>query len=263
MALLLASILAVRAQTGGNPYTQLVETSIITGWRTVGGTHTAGVEIRLAPGWKTYWRSPGDAGIPPVFDWSDSQNLAKVLMSWPTPEVFLLSGTRTYGYENRVVLPISVVPRRLGEAVHLSGLINLGICRDVCIPVQVEIEGTLKANSTHPDPVIAAALADQPLSTSEAGLRSVSCSVKPASDGISLTVEFVLPATGGKEITILETNDPTIWISEAKSERLGKLLIAQFDLVHSSGGPFALNRSDLRFTILGRNRAVDIRGCSG
>jgi len=259
---LFASTSILRAQPGGDLHGHLVETNVLSGWRSGDGTHTAGIEIRLAPGWKTYWRSPGDAGIPPLFNWSGSKNLNKVSVSWPTPEIFLLYGSRTFGYENRVILPIAVIPSRQSETVHLSGVINLGICRDVCVPVQVEIDGTLRASSTQPDPAIAAAIADQPSAANEAGLKGVSCSLKPAQDGISLTVKFVLPATGGKEVTILETNDPTIWVSESKSERRGELLTSQFDLVHSSGGPFALNRSDLRFTILGSKRAVDIQGCS-
>ena len=48
----------------------------------------AGIEIKLAEGWKTYWRSPGDAGIPPTFDWSKSQNLGSIAVLWPAPSRF-------------------------------------------------------------------------------------------------------------------------------------------------------------------------------
>ena len=52
----------------------------------------AAVEIRLAPGWHTYWRVPGEAGIPPRFDWSGSQNLAAVAYEWPRPEIIVSYG---------------------------------------------------------------------------------------------------------------------------------------------------------------------------
>src|ERR1051325_831663 len=46
----------------------------------------AGVEIHLAAGWKTYWRYPGDAGVPPRFDFSGSRNVKSVAVRWPAPQ---------------------------------------------------------------------------------------------------------------------------------------------------------------------------------
>ena len=66
------------------------------GWRQPDGSRLAAVEIRLAPGWHTYWRVPGDAGIPPSFDWSGSSNLASVAYEWPRPEIFDSFGMRTH-----------------------------------------------------------------------------------------------------------------------------------------------------------------------
>ena len=48
----------------------------------------AGVEIRLKEGWKTYWRYPGDSGVPPVLDFSKSQNLKAVTVRYPAPTRF-------------------------------------------------------------------------------------------------------------------------------------------------------------------------------
>src|SRR3984893_14986966 len=48
----------------------------------------AGVEIRLDAGWKTYWRDPGDSGVPPTFDFSGSENVKSVTVEWPAPERF-------------------------------------------------------------------------------------------------------------------------------------------------------------------------------
>jgi DsbC/DsbD-like thiol-disulfide interchange protein len=252
-----------QAQSDANPFGDMVQIRILPGWRAADHSHMAGIEIRLAPGWKTYWRAPGDAGIPPLFDWAGSTNLSGVEVSWPTPEVFRQSGMRTLGYENRVVLPITVAPRRNTKPVRLTGTVNLGICRDVCVPVQVEIGETLNTGPASRDPTIAAALADQPFSAAEAGLTALACNVAPAKDGLSLTAEFTLPSTGGREMAVVEINDPMIWASEPRISRKGGRLRAEFDLMHASGGSFALDRSALRFTIIGRNHAVDIRGCNG
>ena len=63
-------------------------------------------------GWKTYWRMPGDAGIPPQFDWSGSQNVKSVEVLWPAPQRFIDSGGETVGYKDRVVFPLRIVPDR-------------------------------------------------------------------------------------------------------------------------------------------------------
>lgn len=255
----LAAALPLRA----NPYADAVQARLLPGWRMEDGTLMAGLEITLAPGWKTYWRAPGDAGIPPMFDWSRSRNLRDATISWPTPHVFHQNGLQTIGYRERVVLPIAVAPRRDGKPVRLSGTIDIGICNDVCVPVRLALSEDLASARATPDPVIAAALAERPFSAAEAGLKSAACTIAPARDGLSLRAEFTLPSAGGRELAVVETGDPMIWASEPRITRTGGKLIAEFDLTHASGGPFALDRSALRFTILGRSHAVDIDGCTG
>ena len=65
-----------------------------------------GLQFSLEPGWKIYWRTPGAAGIPPVLDWSGSDNLSSAEMRWPAPRRFTLFGLDTFGYSGEVVLPI-------------------------------------------------------------------------------------------------------------------------------------------------------------
>ncbi|MEE8271294.1 MAG: protein-disulfide reductase DsbD domain-containing protein [Alphaproteobacteria bacterium] len=94
----------------------------------------AGLQIRLPDGWKTYWRSPGDAGLPPIVDWTGSANVAEVGMDWPAPQRFTLFGLETFGYEHEVVLPLSVTPVRRGEPVALAGRLDLLVCSEICVP---------------------------------------------------------------------------------------------------------------------------------
>ena len=70
-----------------------------------------GLHITLPKGWKTYWRSPGDAGLPARIDWSGSSNLADAEIRWPIPERFSLFGLETFGFEREVVLPIAEIGR--------------------------------------------------------------------------------------------------------------------------------------------------------
>lgn len=70
-----------------------------------GRTFKAGVEIRLDPHFKTYWRTPGNSGIPPVFEWSQSQNVANVEVLWPAPYRFEDTAGASIGYKDRVIFP--------------------------------------------------------------------------------------------------------------------------------------------------------------
>ncbi|MCQ0091769.1 protein-disulfide reductase DsbD domain-containing protein [Roseovarius sp. M141] len=235
---------------------------VLPGWRMADGTHMAAVELRLAPGWKTYWRAPGDLGIPPRFDWRGSQNLAGVDIRWPTPRRIQQGDDVTIGYHDILVLPLHVLAQNADKGVTLSGTVDLGVCRDVCMPLTLSLSADLPAKGAPRDGRIAAALADRPLTASEAGVHAVSCTVSPGKDGqLNLRAELTLPPTGGPESAVIEAGDPNLWIAQPKLSRQGDRLIAETRLAHSGGRAFALDRSKLRLTIVGARQAVDIKGC--
>ncbi len=70
----------------------------------------AGLHVELVDGWRTYWRSPGVAGLPPRVDWSGSSNVEEVGFRWPAPQRFEFFGFDNFGYEKEVVFPLDVVP---------------------------------------------------------------------------------------------------------------------------------------------------------
>src|SRR6266403_1322223 len=70
----------------------------------------AGIEIRLKNGWHTYWRYPGDAGVPPRFDFTGSQNVKSVEVAWPAPHAFTDDSGTSIGYKNGVIFPLRIVP---------------------------------------------------------------------------------------------------------------------------------------------------------
>ncbi|EPX76549.1 protein-disulfide reductase DsbD domain-containing protein [Salipiger mucosus] len=230
------------------------------GWRLPDGDHVAALHLRLAPGWKTYWRAPGAAGIPPEFDWSGSRNTGRITALWPTPHVFRQSGMRSIGYKQELVLPLRIETRGSGDA-KLSIEMDLGICSDVCLPHSLSLTGRLPADVTQPDPAIAAALASSPFSASEAGVRGVRCSIRPVKGGIALHAEIDMPTAGGQEEAVVESGQPMLWASEPRSARKNGTLVTETKLMHVEGGAFALDRSRLRFTVIGKDHAVDIRGC--
>lgn len=233
---------------------------ILTGWRMADGHHMAGLQLTLAPDWKTYWRAPGEAGIPPQFDWSGSQNVKSVLVHWPTPSVFHTNGLQTIGYHNAVVLPIEITPRDPAQPVLLRVEVALGVCKDICMPATLQLDADL-GGPNQDEAAINAALSKIPHSADQAGVRAISCTVAPIKDGIRLSASITMPSRGVDETVVFESQDSTVWVAEATSQRAGSVLSSVAEFVGASGAPFALQRSGITITVLGDDRAVEITGC--
>src|SRR5437764_3882479 len=122
-----------------------------------GGYRRAGVEIRLDPGWHTYWRYPGDAGVPPQFDFGQSANIAAVHVLWPAPHRIAEHGLFVIGYTNDVILPLRVAPQRRDQPVKLHLKLDYAICQNVCVPVQAIAELELAEGASELDAALAAA----------------------------------------------------------------------------------------------------------
>lgn len=112
---------------------------LISAGRDAEGVYQAGVEITLDPGVKTYWRTPGEAGVPPLLDWSRSANLARAEIGWPAPSTFDDAGSTGFGYLKRVVFPIDVVPQDAEAPLTLDLDLDFALCRDLCVPVRTRL----------------------------------------------------------------------------------------------------------------------------
>ncbi|MFN4203549.1 MAG: protein-disulfide reductase DsbD domain-containing protein [Tabrizicola sp.] len=238
----------------------VLSAALIPGWQTESGGRMAALDLRLAPGWKTYWRSPGDAGIPPSFDWSGSENVRSVRLHWPAPNVFQVNGMQTIGYHDRLVLPVEVTPEDPARPIRLRVRMDLGVCDEICMPATVELGSDL-AEPGAPDDAIRAALARRAATAQEAGVTRVACSIDPIADGLRITARLGLPDPGLPEVVAFETADRDVWIAEAITERRGGELVSITELVPPSGAPFALDRSQITMTILAAGSAVEVKGC--
>ena len=105
-----------------------------------GAVHRAGIEIRLAPGWKTYWRYPGDSGIPPRFDFSNSKNVKSVTVRYPAPHRLADESGTSIGYKNGVVFPLEIVPQNAAQPVMLAVKVDYAVCEKICIPAEGKAE---------------------------------------------------------------------------------------------------------------------------
>jgi DsbC/DsbD-like thiol-disulfide interchange protein len=100
----------------------------------------AGVEIKLQPGWKTYWRYPGDSGVPPAFDFSASDNVKSATVLWPAPVRFADGGGKSIGYKGGAIFPLRIVPRDPAKPVMLRLKLDYAVCETLCIPAKGKAE---------------------------------------------------------------------------------------------------------------------------
>ena len=105
-----------------------------------GAVHRAGIEIRLAPGWKTYWRYPGDSGIPPRFDFSPSKNVKSVTVRYPAPHRLTDESGTSIGYKHGVVFPLEIVAQNAAQPVVLAVKADYAVCEKICIPAEGKAE---------------------------------------------------------------------------------------------------------------------------
>ena len=118
-----------------------------------------GIAVQLDPGWKTYWRTSGDSGVPPRFDFSKSDNVEAVTVLWPAPLKFDDgAGGFSLGYHDQVVLPLRIVPKSNDKPVTLRANINYAVCEKICIPVEANTELTFASVASTEDSVLFAAL---------------------------------------------------------------------------------------------------------
>ena len=258
IALTLAALVALSVPAAADPMDGVAAFDILPGWRTDRGTHMAAVRITLAPGWKTYWRAPGDAGIPPQFQWDGSQNIDAAQFHWPIPELMNQNGMRSIGYHGDVIIPIELSVRDAGEPVRMRGAVQIGVCEQICVPMSFEFDAILPASGSR-DVAIIAALADRPQTQAEAGVGNVTCAISPTEDGLQITTR--VPTSRAADAVVIEAGNDAVWVSEPSMDRAGGIIVSRAEMIHMDGGAFALDRSAVRITLLSQGSAVDIRGC--
>ncbi|BBO00702.1 MULTISPECIES: protein-disulfide reductase DsbD domain-containing protein [Bradyrhizobium] len=124
-----------------------------------GAVLLGGIAIQLQQGWKTYWRSPGDSGVPPRFDFSKSDNVEAVTVMWPAPLKFNDgAGGHSIGYHNQIVLPLRIVAKAADKPVTLRAEINYAVCEKLCIPVEASAELGFNSVASTEDANLRAAL---------------------------------------------------------------------------------------------------------
>ncbi len=139
--LALSFLLATAAVGEGQLYQgkQLVEASAVVNVSTVvsGEPFLAGVRLKMAPGWHTYWKYPGDAGIPTDIKWQMPEGWRAGDIQWPLPLKLQEPGDiQIYGYHDEVLLIQQITPPKnvSGDSVKLAAKVSWLVCEKICIP---------------------------------------------------------------------------------------------------------------------------------
>jgi DsbC/DsbD-like thiol-disulfide interchange protein len=110
---------------------------------------TVGIRLEMEKGWHTYWRNPGDAGLPTRVKWELPEGMTAGEIRWPYPARFSSGPVLSYGYEHEVLLLVEMrVPPSLGPAeVRLSGRVDWLECQQACLPGKADVALTLPVRS--------------------------------------------------------------------------------------------------------------------
>ena len=190
----LAPSFAVRAASSNWTGDQRASSRIVTATNGVqGNVLQIGVEFRYPKGWHGYWRTPGDAGIAPIFDWSASRNVASASVSWPAPSRLVISGLQNSVYTGDFILPVSLKLDRPHEATRIALALDYAACANVCVPEHSELTITLPPGTDEPSNEagdIAAAARLVPQAPTGAGIDVVRSALEPNASGRRLNVEL-------------------------------------------------------------------------
>lgn len=229
------------------------------------GGYDVGVGIALPAGWHTYWRSPGDSGVPPVFDWSASENVAAFEVSWPAPGRYFDGFGTSVVYEGTVTLPVRVVAADPAAPVRLAVRLDYGYCKDICVPATAEFSADLDPAAARDEAAaasIAAARATVPVPEASAGPdapRLVSLEV--AGEGEDARVTVAVEAADAERVDLFVEGPDGWYLSppERLSAGVGRAVFAIS--LDGRTKKAVLSGAVLRFTVADGARSVEaLRG---
>ena len=269
-ALLLAACTAAVLSEGGfaradatsNRLDDIVQVELLHGFRTTSGSHMAAMRMSLAKDWKTYWRVPGESGIPPRFDWRGSSNLREVRFHWPAPGVFNILDSVVIGYKDELVLPIELVPHDPEQEISVNSFMEFGVCKDICVATSARLDRVLyRMEETHRG-LIEQTLGKRAVPAGSVGLRHAECSIDKADDGFVVTALVAGgPRLSGDVHGVFELPGADAWIRSRGTtvSESGVTTMGEIRPVGRHG--FFLDRSRLKLTLLALGRAFELAGC--
>lgn len=230
--------------------------ALLSAGRLPDGAWRAGLSIALEPGFKTYWRDPGDSGVPPVFDWSGSRNVARVEVEWPAPRRFFDGVGWSIGYKEDVVLPLRVVAKDAGAPVVLDLRLEYAVCEKLCIPTGGHVARELSESAQEAAalaPFVARIPQDVALGEEAAGLAVETAAIERQGDDAAVVARI---AGEGLEDVFVEGEsgwyfDKAELTRQGDGRTLARVPIAERP--KTASGPVAA-----RLTVVGKSGAISV-----
>lgn len=170
----------------------------------------AGIHMKMDEGWKTYWRTPGEAGVPPNFDWAGSTNVKSARVLYPAPHRYRDAGLESIGYKGEVMFPVEITPLDVNVPVDLKLAVTFGVCKDICIPVDASLAVTIKtgqAAGADAAAAIGAFLAQVPRRDEASNPRLVKVTAALGAVPPRLTIDALFPNSAEGADLFIEADD--------------------------------------------------------
>ncbi|WP_297299710.1 protein-disulfide reductase DsbD domain-containing protein [uncultured Methylovirgula sp.] len=188
------------------------------------GLYAAAAEIKLAGAAITYWRTPGEAGVPPTFSFQGSENLGSATVAYPAPQRINEQGLEAFGYRGGVTFPITVVARDPAKPVRLRLMLDYAVCDNICLPAKSVAELQLPQNGTSAEEkLIAQAAARVPIPLTNGAVQK---EIVITADQAAPQPRWILTWNGAATPIDLFAEAPDGWDIETK-----KLADRKFSLV--------------------------------
>lgn len=209
------------------------------------------LDIELKPGWKTYWRDPGDSGVPPQVDVSASQNVSSADVAYPAPARHDDGYSKWAGYDYPVGLPVTLTLGSASAPTKIVADVFMGVCETICVPVQARIELDPGIDPDNPGDanLVQAAFAALPKLASAHFGASVAASV-----GEMLTIAATLPDGGKGADLFVAGADGYLFGTPERHEQDGKLTFSIKVLERPKSAPAG---KGIPYTLTSPGGAVD------
>ncbi len=222
---------------------------LIAGARMPDGKLLAGLEVDLAEGWKTYWRVPGDSGVPAVFDWTKSKNIKAIKVHWPAPTRFKDKYGWNNGYKEDFVFPVEIQPKNPAEPVELDQLLHYGVCEDLCIPGKANLALSVPPEGYSGHQVLIGRylqMVPQP-ANKDSAIQVAAVDVQKAGQGLSLNV--TLNTRSAEPVSLFVEGPSAFFFDVPKQDVSGDVGKSSFKvLVDGAKAASELKGQELKFT---------------
>jgi DsbC/DsbD-like thiol-disulfide interchange protein len=223
------------------------------------GVVRLGLEIAMKPGWHTYWRYPGDSGVPPEITLADPTIATRLAVHYPAPRRFGTAGDETIGYEGDVVLPIDVAPTQPGRQVDIGLNVRLGICHDICLPVDETLSVTVDPTAT-PDAIATMRLSNATTAVPQPVASGADLSVFDVRRNPSAKPEIVTFAVRGSSQDLVDVfvEGPEGWALPLPTRISGDAGASRWQIALDGAPSGAATKGvPLKFTLVGKTRAAE------